>query len=148
MPSEAPSISEIIGLLPRNLQLRFESFRSYVKAIVDEEEEILERSIKISNDEFQLIHLAVFLYFLNNFFRTGSNVARNASVAFGFSGFVVGNTYFTRNNPNTNRGKQLANELVTNIANTPLSEFLRNATSMKDLVSTIVRELQNGRPTD
>ncbi len=151
MSSEVPPLSEIISLLPRKLQLRFDSLGNYVRGMIEEETAKLGAGISLSAEEEQLIHLAVFIYSLDSFFRTGTNAARNTSITFeefGFSGFQVGNAFFTQNNDNTLRGIQLANELANTVANTPLGRFIRNASSMKDLVSTLTREVNNGRIAD
>jgi hypothetical protein len=147
MPSETPSISEIIGQLPRKMQVRFESLGRFVNGIIEEEKAKLDRNIVLTKEDVQIIQLAVFIYSLDNFFRFGTYAARNASASFeqfNLSGFTVGSSVFTRDNINTMRGEELANQLRNVISSTPLAPFIRTAPTMAELVSTLIQELQDG----
>ena len=91
--------------------------------------------------------MAALIYSLDSFFRAGSSSARGAATIFeefGLSGFQVGSTIFTRENANTRRGDLLAHKLRETIMNTALGAAIRNSTSMRDLISTMIRGMNNG----
>lgn len=147
MSAEIPSISFIVSQLPQNLQKRFESLGSYIRGVIDEERSSVDKNINLSIEDIQLIQLAALIYLLNSFFRAGSSSARNAATTFeqfGLSGFQVGSTTFTRNNYNTRRGDFLADRLQEAIMDSHLGITIRNSTSMRDLISTMIREINNG----
>jgi hypothetical protein len=151
MVSEDLTVSEIIRLLPQKLQQRFNSLGRYVQGIIEEEEDKLGRDIEISHEDVQLIQMAAFIYSLDNFLRVGTSAARIASITFeqfGFGGFQVGSTTFTRNNHATRRGELLAQALRGTVADTPLYGHIISASTMQVLISTLVREMADGAPLD
>jgi len=147
MAENIPNISLIVSQLPSKLQKRFESLGSYVRGLIDEENSRLDTKVVLSTEDIQLIQLAALIYSLDSFFRAGSSSARGAATTFeefGLSGFQVGSTIFTRENANTRRGDLLADKLRETIMNTALGEVIRNSTSMRVLISTMIRGRNNG----
>jgi hypothetical protein len=146
MADNSPSLSEIVNQLPLKLQQRFDSLGGYVQGIIEEEAERLDRDIILTPEDRQVIQLAVFVYSLDTFLRAGTRAAREASVTFerlGLSGFQVGSTHFTSDNLNTQRGELLAAELGQTVSQTSLGRYIRNARSMKDLVTWLMRDMRN-----
>jgi hypothetical protein len=151
MESEAPRISEIVQQLPQKLQLRFTSLGNFVQGMIDEASATSGKTIKLGSDEVQLIQLAALVYSLDSFLRAGTNAARSASTVyekFDIPGFQVGTTVFTRDNENTRRGELLAEELKKNILRTKLGSIIRNSSTMKELISTLIDEISNGKTMD
>lgn len=147
MSENTPRIAQIIDLLPQKLQIRFESLGGYVRGIIEEENTKLGRAMRLSIEQVQLIQLAALIYSLEDFFRAGSRAARGASIAFedfGLSGFQVGSQAFTRDNVNTRRGDLLAEQLREVVRNSPLGDYIKNASSMTELIETLVKEAGNG----
>lgn len=146
MAEGIPNISFIVSQLPNKLQKRFESLGKFVRGLIDEESSRLSTKIVLSTEDVQLIQLAALVYSLDSFFRAGSSSARSAATIFGefeLSGFQVGTTSFTKENVNTRRGDLLANRLSESIRNSTLGEFIRNSNSMRELISTMIREMNN-----
>ena|SRR2546421_4776509 len=146
MPDNIPSISDIVNQLPSKLQHRFISLGSYVQAIIAEEADKHNKTIRLRPEDKQVIQLAAFIYSLDSFLRAGSRAAKDASETFrdfGMTGFQVGNTQFTPSNSNTRRGESLAKGLRAVVAQTPLMTYIRSARSMRDLVAWMVREVSN-----
>jgi hypothetical protein len=151
MESEAPRISEIVQQLPQKLQLRFTSLGNFVQGMIDEASATSGKTIKLGSDEVQLIQLAALVYSLDSFLRAGTNAARSASKVyekFDMPGFQVGTTVFTRDNENTRRGELLAEELKKTILRTKLGSIIRNSSTMKELISTLIDEISNGKTMD
>lgn len=151
MPERLSNISEIIQQLPQKLQLRFNSLGNYVQGIVDEESAKNGKQVKLSGESTQLIQLAALIYSLDSFLRAGSYAARTASTTFEkfeLGGFQVGSTLFTKNNENTRRGEILADKLRMTVAKTRLGALIKNSSSMKELISTLVREMNNDKSVD
>ena len=151
MIDRAPNISEIIQRLPQKLQVRFNSLGNYVQGIIDEESARNRKEIKLSSEDTQLIQLAALLYSLDSFLRAGTYAARVASTTFEefeLEGFQVGSTLFTRNNENTLRGEELAEKLRKTVERTRLGRIIRNSPTMKELISTLIREMNNGEALD
>jgi hypothetical protein len=147
MTSEIPTISSIISQLPQNLQRRFDSLGKYVRGIVDEESSKTDTRVILSTEEIQLIQLAALVYSLDSFFRAGTRSARNAATIFEqyeLPGFQVGSTVFTKDNYNTRRGDLLAENLQEAILGTNLGKVIKNSSSMRGLISTMIREMNNG----
>jgi hypothetical protein len=147
MTEGIPSISSIISQLPHKLQIRFESLGSYVRGLIAEESIRLGTNIVFSTQNIQLIQLAALIYSLDSFFRAGSSSARTAATVFeqfDLSGFQVGLTTFTRSNHNTRRGEILASRLQETIVNSYLGTVIKNSSTMKDLISRMIREMNNG----
>ena len=147
MAESIPSITFIVNQLPNRLQKRFESLGNFVRGIIDEESSKLKTKIVLSTEDVQLIQLAALIYSLDNFFRAGSSAARGAATIFEefeLSGFQVGLTNFTKENANTRRGDLLADKLSESIRNSVLGDFIRNSNSMRELISTMIREVKNG----
>lgn len=146
MADNTPNIAEIVGLLPLRLQRRFDSLGGYVQGIIEEERTQYDISLRLSSEDKQVIQLAAFIYMLDGFLRAGSRAAREASSTFerfGLSGFQVGSTHFTSDNLSTQRGEMLARELRGVVLQTSLGPYIRNAQSMRGLVSWLIREIIN-----
>ncbi len=151
MADDSPTLSDFVEQLPQRLQRRFESLGGYVRGIIDDEEDQLGQKLKLSAEDIRFIQTAVFIYFLDGFLRAGSQAARAASTTFeefGLSGFQVGSTVFTRNNDNTRRGEVLADRLRAALENSPLSKYISTVPTMRELVSRLIREMQNGKSVD
>ena len=109
------TIHDMVGQLPSRLRIRFQSLSKYVRALIREQEEGLRRSNRLSNEDVQLIQLAVFIGSLHFFLREGSKAARgavNGFESFGVPGFMVGTTEFVGENENVTQGERLAEELM------------------------------------
>ncbi|GIK40338.1 MAG: hypothetical protein BroJett011_41710 [Chloroflexota bacterium] len=147
----ASTVSDIIRTLPRKLQNRFESLEGYVRGVIAEEEDNLHRSIKLSDENIRFIQLAALIYLLETFFRAGTRSARGAAIIFeqfGSSGFQIGSATFTRDNYETRRGEVLADGLLRILSNTSLNKYIISANSMRELVSTLVKEMAEGESDD
>lgn len=147
MPDYDQTIARMIQRLPMPLQNRFTSLGGYVRGLVEEEEQRLKRKLAFGNNDIQLIQLAAFVYLLDYYFREGTRAAASAALMFEeyhLSGFSVGSTVFTRNNENTRRGALLAYELRQVLADTPIAVVIEQSTSVRALVSRMIREMSNG----
>lgn len=145
------TIAEIVNQLPQKLQSRFESLGSYVRGVIQEERERLERDITVDTEDIQFIQLAALIYLLDSFMRTGTVAARNASSIFeqfGLAGFEIGSSRFTQSNENTLRGERLAQNLRSVIAATSLNRFITNSSSMRDLVIRLLNEIKDAETLD
>lgn len=67
---------------------------------------------------------------------------------FGLTGFRVGSTQFTADNPETMRGERIAASLEMMIAGTLLGREVRRARSMEQLIESLVKEIANGTALD
>lgn len=146
MAEGAPNVAEIIRYLPRKIQVRFDSLGNYVKGLIDEESARRDKEIKLSSEHIQLIQLAALIYSLDSFMRAGSYAAQIAASTFEeyeLRGFQVGSSVFTENNENTLRGRVLADKLRATVARTRLGVLIRNSSTMRDLISTLIREMNN-----
>lgn len=147
MASEIPNITEIIKLLPRPLQIRFNSIGSFVKAVVEEKEAQGGRKAQLSQEETDLIQLAAFIYSLNWFLTEGTKAAQ-ATIStldnFGLEGFLIGSTPFEKDNENTMRGKILAEAMMQNIGDPNLARRIQQATSMTSLIINLRNDLTRG----
>lgn len=151
MPERVSNISEIIQQLPQKLQLRFSSLGNYVQGIVDDESAKNRKQVKLSSENIQLVQLAAFLYSLDSFLRAGSYAARAAATTFEefeLEGFQVGSTLFTKSNENTLRGEILADKLRMTVAETRLGLLIKNSSTMRELISTLIREMNNDESVD
>ena len=122
-----------------------------MRSIIEEEEDRRERKISIGNEEVQIVQLAALIYTMDSFLRIGSIAARVSAETFeefGYEGFQVGSSTFTRNNYNTRRGFMLADNLQNIIANTPLNRYINDANTLRELVTTLVREIEDGQTLD
>jgi hypothetical protein len=147
MTDRAPNIAEIIQRLPQKLQVRFNSLGNYVQGMIDEESAKYGKEVRLRTEDIQLIQLAALVYSLDSFLRAGTHSARSASVAFeefGLEGFQVGSSLFTRSNENTLRGEVLAERLEATITRTRLGRTIKNSPTMRELISTLIREMNDG----
>jgi hypothetical protein len=130
--------------LPRNLENRFTSLSAYVRSIIEVEQQNNRDFPRLSENQISLIQLVVFVYSLDSFFRLGTVAAQNASNIFSqyeISGFRIGQKSFTARNENTMLGEHLANNLRSSIIDTGFSKYIQNATSIRDLILSINRDL-------
>jgi len=151
MSEDIPSISSIVSRLPQKIQNRFESLGGYIRGIIDEESNKSGVNIALSSNDVQSIQFAALIYSLDHFFRAGSSSARTAAMTFeqlGLQGFQVGSSHFTKDNDNTRRGDMLADKLRDSIGNSHMGIVIRNSISMRDLISTMIREVNNGQSLD
>jgi hypothetical protein len=147
MPEPSPQVSEIVRLLPLRLQSRFYSLGGYVRAVLDELGEEETREIKLSNEAFGFIQLAVFIYSLDWFLREGTRAAKASVTAleeFGYLGFSVGSTVFTRDSENTYLGENLANDLIKVLGDSLLARHIKEAKNIPSLIRTLRNELSRG----
>jgi hypothetical protein len=143
--------SAIINMLPQSLKPRFYSLGKYVRGVIEEEADELGRAIELTDEDVRSIQLAAFVYMLDDFLRTGSRVAREASVTFeeiGLNGFQIGSTVFTKDNYNTRRGEELADRLRAALVGTPLANRIDSATTMRGLISALIRETTDDTRVD
>ena len=150
MPERILSISEIIQQLPQKLQVRFNSLGKYVQGII-EESATIGKQIKLSSEDTQLIQLAALIYSLDSFLRAGSYAAKTAATTFEefeLGGFQVGSTLFTKNNENTRRGEILADKLRLTISQNRLGTLINSSSTMRELISKLVREMSHGETVD
>ncbi len=145
------SVADIIRELPYKLQIRFNSFEGFVSGIVAEEEHRQRQRLRFSRQNFQVIQLCAFIYTIDEFFRAGTRAARDASTLFeefGYGGFQVGSTYFDKDNENTRRGENLANQLRADLQGTEIGQRIGAARSLNDLVATLARDLAPPEETE
>jgi hypothetical protein len=147
MPESSPQVSDIVRLLPLRLQNRFYSLGGYVKAVLDEADDEDKRETKLGNEEFSFIQLAVFIYSLDWFLREGTRAAKATVTTleqFGYSGYSVGSTEFTRDSENTYLGENLANDLMNVLGDSRLARRIKEARNMPSLIRTLRGELSRG----
>ena len=145
MASKKISTADIVGMMPKALQSRFESLGPYVLMVIDEAGLDDPPPAK---EEVQFIQLVALVYALDQFFRAGTRAALGASLAFeslGAVGFTVGAAPFTSEGENTFRGERLAEALRASITDEKVRDLLGTSKTMKDLVSALARWLRHGR---
>lgn len=141
MKDGTQSVSEIASLLPYTLRSRFNSLGPYVRGLLEAENYLL------PEDQVRTIHLAVFVYTLQEFLQAGTRAAKNAATTFeglGIDGFSVGNTVFTKDNDATNRGESIARALIGALDGTAIGAHVASAQSMRSLVRAMAREYSRG----
>jgi hypothetical protein len=128
------TVGDIVGMMPKALQARFNSLGGYVAAVI---EEAGPKDPPLDKEYVQFIQLAALVYALDAFFRAGTHAARSASTAFealGAQGFTVGATHFTSTGENTLRGERLADALRDAITDDQLRALIASSRTMRDLV--------------
>jgi hypothetical protein len=137
--------------LPRSLHNRLASIGSYVRSIVNEEEEGVSKRERLSRDEVETITHVVFACLLAQFFRAGSQAARSAVDEFarhGVSEFAIGSTVFSGRNENVLRGDTLADDLLRSLSNLPIQDLLQDTGSPREMVLNLMKKVKNGRSMD
>jgi len=140
-------VEDLKRLLPRNLENRFTSLSTYVRSIIEVEQQENRRFRDLSNEQISFIQLVVFVYTLNGFLRTGTAAARNATIIFkkyNGEGFRIGSKIFTEDNENTMLGENLAVELQRSISQLGMDAFLEKSSSIRELIIRIVENMNNG----
>lgn len=150
MPEEIPpTYSQLVRKLPYRLQSRFTSFGNYVNGILDEYTK--NEGVKLSKKDRDLIKLIAFTFALEDFFKQGTLVTKQAIRVFedlGEKGFTVGRTEFTRDNENTLKGEILSDRLNSLIVeNNQMSKF-QDETSLKSKIFKIIRSVSHNKRMD
>lgn len=149
MANQEQRVSEIIKVLPRPIQNRFNSLGEYVREVVAELDENEKR--RLTDDDLNVLQLAVFIYRLERFLREGTRAALStieSLEALGLDNFTVGSITFTKDNENTLLGKDLADKLMDSIADSRLLRFIKRARSERALIQALRDEITNGKDVD
>src|SRR5262245_33539112 len=140
--------SDLIDLLPRRLQGRFESLGGYVETVLHEYEEKIPAQHRLRREDVQIIKLGVFIYALQEFLREGSRAAAKAVDEFqalGVSGFRVGSSLFEGRNENVVRGGKLAQALRVAVGNPEILSIIDRTSRMRDLIVELIRRQRSER---
>ena len=139
MASSEISIGDIVSMMPRALQARFDSLTGYVSSVIAE---AVGADEPLPKERVKFIQLAALVYALDQFLRAGSRAARSASTTFealGADGFTVGTTSFTKNGESTRRGERLADALRESIGDERMRETIASSSTMRDMIRTLAR---------
>lgn len=138
-------------VLPRRLLNRLSSIGSYVRSVVNEEEEGTPRRHRLTRQEVETIAQVLFACLLNQFFKDGSRAARSAVDEFkrhGVDEFLIGATVFAGRNENVMRGDNLSKLLLMSVGKFPILELLQEPIKPREMVLELMNRVKHGRPVD
>ncbi len=122
------SLRDVLQAVPYRLRNRFASLGSYIEACIQQSIEEPQRANRStarqrawhSEEDRQVIQMAVFTVAVGRFFQDGTRAASLATDAFaslGAGGFSVGSTQFEGRNQNVMMGQQLRAGLSNAVGN-------------------------------
>lgn len=146
--SSEPAFSEVLALLPRSLQIRFQSLGAYVDQALDEKAPREEQIPKLSPEEIATIKLVVVARRLESFLVSTSRAGESAVETFsslGMTGFTVGSRRFAADSPDLRLGYELA-EGLREVLGENLMRLEGRPRSLAREVRQLAREVLRGRP--
>ena len=134
--------------LPRSIRKRFDSLGKYVRAILEE----AGLRGRLTREDIERIHIAVFVRVLDEFLRDGTAAAVAAVDTLnelGVQGFTVGRERFAGRNDAVMRGERLANTLQGVAGDLFPPDVIESESGLKRLIIKLGKELASrGRRMD
>jgi len=143
-----PNDGEWIRELPRSIRMRFDSLGKYVRVIL-EEAGLRDR---LTRQDIERIHIAIFVRVLDEFLRDGTAAAVAAVDTLsdlGVQGFTVGRERFAGRNDAVMRGERLANGLRSVTGDLFPRDLIESESGLKHLIIKLGKDLASrGRRMD
>ena len=136
--------------LPRTLAARFSSIGSYVKGLIEEEDESTFDGEVTPASHVKAIQFVAFVWVLDRTFEEGTRAAERAAAAcadLGIRGFWVGSGVFEPGNDNVLLGRRLSQELRRQLDANTLAHLTASLT-LKALARRLHSESRSARGLD